>query len=205
MPLPAHGEGAAGRAARRESPLAGGGPEDHVLGQLVSRVGGAATGADRRRAALGSAGLAARRAQKLAAPAPRAPRRWRSRWRSPAPPGRAGSRHSRDAPRARARRVTRSALESASTRGSAREALVVGGELALDRRVVRERVGALAAGELGRDVEHVHEQPRALDVREEVVARARRPRWRPRSGRGCRRPRAGAPRPRARRAPARAS
>ena len=49
----------------------------------------------------------------------------------------------------------------------------MGGELALDRRVVGERVGALRRRELGRDVEHVHEQARALDVGEEVVAEAR--------------------------------
>ena len=68
-------------------------------------------------------------------------------------------------------------------------------------RVVGLRVGAVER----REVEHVDEQPRALDVREEVVAEARRRRWRPRSGRGCRRSRAGGRRPRACRAPARAS
>ena len=51
-----------------------------------------------------------------------------------------------------------------------REALVVCSELALDRRVVGHGVRLLAHRELGREVEHVHEQPRALDVREEVVA-----------------------------------
>ena len=39
-------------------------------------------------------------------------------------------------------------------------------QLALDRRVVGDRVRAVER----REVEHVHEQPRALDVREEVVA-----------------------------------
>ncbi len=53
-----------------------------------------------------------------------------------------------------------------------REALVVRRELALDRRVVGDRVRLLAHRELGGDVEHVHEQPRALDVREEVVPEA---------------------------------
>ena len=43
-------------------------------------------------------------------------------------------------------------------------------ELALDRGVVGERVRAVSHRELRREVEHVHEQPRALDVREEVVA-----------------------------------
>ena len=41
-------------------------------------------------------------------------------------------------------------------------------ELALDRLEVLDRVGAVER----RQVEHVHEQPRALDVREEVVAEA---------------------------------
>ena len=45
---------------------------------------------------------------------------------------------------------------------------VVLGQLALDHRVVRDRVGAVER----REVEHVHEQPRALDVGEEVVAEA---------------------------------
>ena len=61
-------------------------------------------------------------------------------------------------------------MDSASTRGSARQARVVGGELALDRRVVgAPRPRARSHRQLGRDVEHVHEQARALDVREEVV------------------------------------
>ena len=53
-----------------------------------------------------------------------------------------------------------------------REALVVGGELALDRRVVGDRIRLRAHRQLGCEVEHVHEQTRALDVREEVVAEA---------------------------------
>ena len=43
------------------------------------------------------------------------------------------------------------------------------GQLALDHRVVGLGVGAVER----REVEHVDEQPRALDVREEVVAEAR--------------------------------
>ena len=54
-----------------------------------------------------------------------------------------------------------------------RQTLVVGGELPLDRRVVGDRVRALARRELRSDVEHVHEQARALHVREEVVPQAR--------------------------------
>ena len=66
-------------------------------------------------------------------------------------------------------RSTRSAFDSASIRGSARQALVVQLELVLDRREVRLGVGAVQR----REVEHVDEQPRALDVREELVAQAR--------------------------------
>ena len=40
----------------------------------------------------------------------------------------------------------------------------------LDRGVVGGRVRLLLAAELWREVEHVHEQPRALDMGEEVVA-----------------------------------
>src|SRR5258708_2811591 len=47
-----------------------------------------------------------------------------------------------------------------------REPRIVVGELGLDRRVVELRIGAVQ----GRKVEHVHEQARALDVSEEVVA-----------------------------------
>ena len=54
-------------------------------------------------------------------------------------------------------------------RGSAASARVVALELALDRRVVGDRVGAVER----RQVEHVDEQPRALDVREELVAEPR--------------------------------
>jgi hypothetical protein len=46
----------------------------------------------------------------------------------------------------------------------------VGRELALDRRVVLDRVGSLTERYVRRDVEHMDQQPRALDVREEVVA-----------------------------------
>ena len=42
------------------------------------------------------------------------------------------------------------------------------GELALDRGVVGDRVGAVER----REVEHVHQQARALDVREELVPEA---------------------------------
>ena len=52
---------------------------------------------------------------------------------------------------------------SARQRGQPR---VVRGQLALDRRVVGDRVRAVER----REVEHVDEQPRALDVGEEVVA-----------------------------------
>ena len=96
--------------------------------------------------------------------------------------------------------ATRSAFESARMRGSARQPRVVLGQLGLDHPMVLDRVAAVER----REVEHVHEQPRALDVREEVVAEARRRRRRPRSARGCRRSRAGGRRRRACRAPARA-
>ena len=73
-------------------------------------------------------------------------------------------------PRARARSSTRSAFESASTRGSrARRASCA----ASSRSIVAWLATASApspARQLGREVEHVHEQPRALDVGEEVVA-----------------------------------
>ena len=55
--------------------------------------------------------------------------------------------------------------EDARQRGEPR---VVRGQLALDRRVVLDRVGAVDRCQ----VEHVHEQARALDVREEVVPEA---------------------------------
>ena len=48
----------------------------------------------------------------------------------------------------------------------------MGGELLLDRRVVRHGVGAPPRGELGGEVEHVHQQAGALHVREELVAEA---------------------------------
>ncbi len=44
------------------------------------------------------------------------------------------------------------------------------GQLVLDRGVVGDGVRLLAHRDLGGDVEHVHEQARALDVGEEVVA-----------------------------------
>ena len=72
-------------------------------------------------------------------------------------------------PRRRARRPpasTRSALESASTRGSA-------ARRASWRSSSRSIVAWLATGSRAverREVEHVHEQPRALDVGEELVA-----------------------------------
>ena len=72
-------------------------------------------------------------------------------------------------------------------------AVVVLGQLALDRRVVGDRVGAVER----REVEHVHQQPRALDVGQEVVAEPRALRWPPRSAPGCRRARAGGRRRRA--------
>ena len=79
--------------------------------------------------------------------------------------------------------ATRSALESARIRGSAASRGSCAASSRSIGRVVVDRVGAVER----REVEHVHEQPRALDVGEEVVAEARRPRWRPRSARGCRR------------------
>ena len=57
-------------------------------------------------------------------------------------------------------------MESASTRGSAASRGSCCGQLRLDHGVVRHRVRAVER----REVEHVHEQPRALDVREEVVS-----------------------------------
>ena len=54
------------------------------------------------------------------------------------------------------------------------EARAVGGELAVDR--VEARLGVL----LG--IDHVQEQARPLEVGEELVAEARRPRSRPRGG-----------------------
>ena len=60
---------------------------------------------------------------------------------------------------------------------------VVLGELGLDHAVVLERVGAVQR----REVEHVDEQPRALDVGEEVVAEPGAGARRPRSAPGCRR------------------
>ena len=61
---------------------------------------------------------------------------------------------------------TRSAFDSASSRGSAAEPRVVLGQLALDHLEVALRIRAVQR----REVEHVHQQPGALDVREEVVA-----------------------------------
>ncbi len=52
--------------------------------------------------------------------------------------------------------------EHARQRGQTR---VVGGELVLDGRVVGDGVGAVERPQ----IEHMHEQPRALDVREEVM------------------------------------
>ncbi len=52
------------------------------------------------------------------------------------------------------------------------QALVVGSELTLDRRVAGNRVRSLSGGELGSEVQHVNEQARALDVREEVMSQA---------------------------------
>ena len=72
-------------------------------------------------------------------------------------------------PRAFLEQIALRQREHARQRGEAR---VVGGELALDRLVVDDRVRLLALADRGRDVEHVHEQPGALDVGEEVVAEA---------------------------------
>ena len=71
---------------------------------------------------------------------------------------------------------TRSALDSASSRGSEARRGSCAAQLVLDRLPVGHRVRAVQR----REVEHVHEQPRALDVGQEVVAEARRRRWRPR-------------------------
>ena len=46
------------------------------------------------------------------------------------------------------------------------------GQLLLDRRVVDKRVRVVLAGELGGEVEHVHQQACALHVGEELVAEA---------------------------------
>ena len=51
-----------------------------------------------------------------------------------------------------------------------RETRVVRGQLLLDRRVVGHRVGVVLAGDLGGEVEHVHQQARALHVRKELMA-----------------------------------
>ena len=110
------------------------------------------------------------------------------------------SRHSAAAASRRLRRHEVGLREREHAR-QRREPRVVLGQLALDHRVVGLRVGAVER----REVEHVDEQPRALDVREEVVAEA---------GAGARaldqpgdvgERRAGGRRPRACRAPARAS
>ncbi len=72
---------------------------------------------------------------------------------------------------------TRSALERARTRGRRARRSSWAASSLLDRGVIGERVGLVGGvrirGELGREVEHVHEQARALDVREEVVAEPR--------------------------------
>ena len=57
----------------------------------------------------------------------------------------------------------------------------VGGELGLDHVQVGQRVAARLEGGA---VDHVHQGRAALDVAQEVVTRARGPRWRPRSGPG---------------------
>ena len=68
----------------------------------------------------------------------------------------------------RLRACTRSAFESARIARQLGQPRVVLGQLGLDHAVVRDRVRAVER----REVEHVHEQPRALDVREEVVPEA---------------------------------
>ena len=170
---------------------AGRGPEDLVLGERPPR-----------RRVLG--GRAARPAGTRRSSSRRqlveALRRSRSRSRSTGTSSPSRSRH------ARGRRVgvaggTRSAFDSASMRGRRGQARVVRGQLALDRRVVVDRVGAVER----REVEHVHEQRACARRGRGSRGRARRRRWRPRSARGCRRARAGGRRPRACRAPARAS
>ena len=61
---------------------------------------------------------------------------------------------------------TRSTFDSASSRGQGGQPRVVQRQLALDRRVVGDRVGPVERAE----VEHVDEQPGALDVGEELVS-----------------------------------
>ena len=180
----------AGPGARRSNPRSAAGRNDAVLGEVL--LGGEGLG---RLAAPRAARGAAARAASSSSPAPVAAEVTSTGTSSP----------SRSRPRAPPRRerllggheVGLRQREQARQRSQAR---VVRGELALDRREVRLRVGAVER----REVEDVDEQPRALDVREEVVAEPRARRSRPRSGRGCRRSRAGGRRPRACRAPARA-
>ena len=129
--------------------------EDAVLGEVVLA---GVLAAPARRPARGAAARARAR---------RGPRRWRCEVTSTGTSGPA-ARASRAAAASASSGVTRSALESARIARQRRQARVVLGQLALDHRVVRRRVGAVER----REVEHVHEQPRALDVGEEVVAEA---------------------------------
>ena len=72
---------------------------------------------------------------------------------------------------------------------AARPSRRVGGQLALDRSRGCSTGSEPSSGARSSDV---HQQARALDVGQEVVAEAGARRWRPRSARGCRRGRAGA-------------
>ena len=144
-----------------------GGPEDLVLRHARPRPRASGAGSAHRHAA-----------QQLA----------RS---SSSPPGRAGRDEHRDATplaplrggRLRPLRRHEVGLRQRQQPRQRGEPRVVRGQLALDRLVVVGRVGAVER----REVQHVHEQPRALDVGEEVVAEPRALAARPRSARGCRR------------------
>ena len=146
----------------------------------------------------GSGSATGTRSQQLAAQLVQARAASRSRSRAP------GRRRARATPTAAAAATsggTRSAFDSASSRGSAGEPRVVLGQLALDHLEVALRVRAVQR----REIQHVHQQPRALDVREEVVAEPGAVARRPRSAPGCRRARAGGRRRRSCPAPAAAS
>ena len=97
--------------------------------------------------------------------------------------------------------ASRGRPSTARAPAAARRAAGRGRRARLDRRVVVERIGAVER----REVEHVHEQPACARRGRGSRGRGRRRRWRPRSAPGCRRSRAGDRRPRASRAPARAS
>ena len=178
------------RRARPSNARPRGRAEDAVLGDLVlarrpPRSAGSAAGTRRSSSRASSSRPCARRARG-------------DEHRHVRPPSRA--RHAAAAASAASGvdEVGLGEREHARQRGQPR---VVLGQLALDHRVVLHRVRAVER----REVEHVDEQPRALDVGEEVVAEPGAAAGALDQARGCRRARAGGRRPRACRAPARAS